>query len=100
MLMSVPVLMLMVCTAYTPSLEECGKTDGMTASGVVAQEGVTVACDNLPFGTRVEIDGHIYTVQDRFGGGYTNRLDIFMTDRNRALQFGRQVKSVRILQDR
>ena len=33
-------------TAYTASFEECGKTDGITASGRQAIEGVTVAADH------------------------------------------------------
>lgn len=38
----------------------------MTATGVTAKEGTTIAADPklLPYGTEVMIDGHIYTVQD------------------------------------
>ena len=74
-------------TAYTASVEECGKADGITASGTKATQGRTIAADHLPFGTHVEIDGHIYTVEDRFGGGYTDKIDIY---------FGRQQRVVRI----
>lgn len=42
-------------TAYTASYEECGKTDGITASGVKATEGRTIACDFLAFGMQKEI---------------------------------------------
>lgn len=83
-------------TAYTASLEECGKTDGITASGIKATEGRTIAADHLPFGTKVEIDGHTYTVEDRFGGGYTNKIDVYFENYADAIEFGRQQKIVRV----
>ena len=83
-------------TAYTASFEECGKTDGITASGTKATEGRTIAADHLPFGTKVEIDGRLYTVEDRFGGGYSNKIDIFFNNYSDAINFGRQQKVVRI----
>ena len=35
-------------------------------------------------------DGRILTITDRFGGGYDNRLDIFMNSEQECWQFGRQ----------
>jgi 3D (Asp-Asp-Asp) domain-containing protein len=86
-------------TAYTASIEECGKDDGITASGIKAIEGITIAADDLPFGTKVEIDGQIFVVHDRFGGNYRNRIDIYMVDVSRAWEFGRHRKIVKILED-
>lgn len=74
------------CSAYTPY--ECGNS--RTASGTIPCKGRTVAADHLPFGTKVTINGHSYIVEDRFGGGYTDRLDIFMNSYDQAIQFGRQ----------
>lgn len=85
-------------TYYTASDDECGKSDGITASGTKAVEGVTVAADHLPFGTLVEIDGATYEVQDRFGGGYTDKIDVFTEDRSYAIQMGKQRKKIRILE--
>lgn len=94
---NLPTLLLVICTAYTPAFDECGKTDGITASGCPAIQGVTVACDGLPLGTEVVIDGRTYTVQDRFGAGHgTSRIDIFMNDKQSAFNFGRQVKLVEV----
>lgn len=94
---NLPTLLLVICTAYTPAFDECGKTDGITASGCVATQGVTVACDGLPLGTEIVIDNHTYIVQDTFGGGYgTSKIDIFMNNKKDALQFGRQVKLVEV----
>lgn len=79
-------------SAYTS--HETGST--LTASGVHAVEGVTVAADHLPFGTRLYIPtlGAWYTVQDRFGGGYNDRLDIYMERQGDAWEFGRRWLSV------
>ena len=86
------------CSAYTASPDECGGNDtGITASGKKAIEGVTVAMDDVPLGTKIRIDGHEYIVEDRFGGGYTNRVDIFFNNKEDALRFGRQHLEVEIL---
>ncbi len=94
---SFPTILFVICTAYTAAFDECGKTDGITASGHVATQGITVACDGLPLGTEVVIDGHTYIVQDRFGAGHSkHRMDIYMEQKADAFKFGRQVKIVEI----
>lgn len=86
-------------TAYCPCVKCCRKSNGITASGIKAVEGVTVAADTniLPFGTQLQIDGNIYTVQDRGGAIKGNRIDIYFDTHEKALQFGRQVKDIIIL---
>lgn len=86
-------------TAYCPCVKCCGKSNGITASGIKAVEGVTVAADTniLPFGTHLQIDGNIYIVQDRGGAIKGNRIDIYFDTHEKALQFGRQTKEVTIL---
>ena len=86
-------------SAYTASIEECGKADGITASGVKTTQGITVAADHLKFGTIIEIDGHKYKVQDRFGGGYKDRIDIYFNNKQDAWNFGRQLKVIKILKE-
>lgn len=94
---SFPTILFVICTAYTAAFDECGKTDGITACGQPAIQGVTVACDGLPFGTEVVIDGHTYIVQDRFGGNYgKSKIDIYMYKKEDALKFGRQIKLVEV----
>lgn len=83
-------------TAYTANDEE-GTGNGITASGEPAIEGVTIAMEGVPFGTLVDIDGHIYTVQDRFGHGEFGYIDIFMNDYDEAMDFGRQFIEVTVL---
>jgi 3D (Asp-Asp-Asp) domain-containing protein len=77
----------MECTAYCD--------EGYTASGEWVHEGI-VASDDLPMGTQVIINGVTYVVADRFGGGYSNRLDIFMSDYDSCMNFGRQTINVYI----
>lgn len=83
-------------TAYCGCCKCCSKYDKMTASGVKAVEGITIAADTnkLPFGTNVEIDGHVYTVQDKGGVIKGNRIDIYFDSHERALKYGRQIKDV------
>lgn len=89
----------MVVTAYCSCIKCCGKTDGITASGVKAKQGVTIAADTrlFPFGTKLEIDGKIYTVQDKGGAIKGNRIDLYFENHQSALNFGRQTKEVTIL---
>ena len=67
------------------------ETGNRTASGVWPTVGVTCAADHLPFGARVTLpDGRTWIVQDRFGGSYNNRLDIFMASEDECWKFGRR----------
>ena len=91
-----PLFMVCMITAYTPTIEECGKTDSITASGVKAIEGRTIACDHLPFYSSVKIDGKEYVVHDRFGGDYTNKIDVFMLNKEDAVKFGVKYKLVEV----
>ena len=66
------------------------ETGNRTASGVWPKVGMCAA-DHLPFGSRVTLpDGRVLTVTDRFGGNYTDRLDIFMSSEAACWQFGRR----------
>ena len=95
------IILIILCTvtAYTASYEECGKTDGITASGVKATENCTIACDFLKFGTQVKILGNTYIVEDRIGSGHPNKIDIFMVDRQKAIEFGHQILEIEIRED-
>lgn len=94
-LMAVMFTQLCNVSAYTPH-ENGGNR--VTASGAIATEGRTVAADHLRFGTKVIIDGKEYVVEDRFGGKYKNRIDIFMESYNEAIKFGRKKVTVQIIE--
>ena len=76
------------CSAYTPY--DCGT---ITATGETVHVG-GVACNFLPFGTVVVIDGREYVVNDRCG--IDGCIDIFMESYEDAIQFGRRYKEVYI----
>ena len=87
------------CTAYCGCPECCGDyATGYTASGTVATEGRTIACNVLPFGTQVMIDGCVYTVEDTGWSPYgDNWIDIYFDSHEAALNFGVQMKEVYII---
>lgn len=65
-------------TGYCPCAACCGKTNGITASGTQATEGRTIAAPaNFPFGTKLIIDGYVYTVEDRGGAVNGKHIDMF-----------------------
>ncbi len=90
-------------THYCVCLKCCGKTDGITASGLKIKNGVepdipVAACNWLPLGTIIEIDGSIHIIADRGGRNLdeVGRLDIFIPEGHRAaLELGR-IKGVKI----
>lgn len=94
-----PIIEEYVITAYCPCVQCCGKSDGITASGEKAIEGITVAMDkSMPFGTKIYIDGvGERIVQDRGGAIKGNRIDLYFDSHQEALNFGRQTKEVTIL---
>lgn len=80
-------------TAYCPCTKCCGKNDGITASGTVATQGRTVACNSLPAGTEVIINEKRYIVEDTGNMG-DEVIDIFFNNHQDALDFGVQHKEV------
>lgn len=74
-------------THYCPCSECCGAwAGGHTASGTVPTAGRTVACGDLPFGTRIMLEGHEYVVEDRGVGGAW--IDVFVDSHAEALARG------------
>ena len=85
-------------TAYCPCAKCCGKTNGRTASGTTATAGRTVAASSkFAFGTKLNIGGHIYTVEDRGGAINGNKIDIFVNTHAEALQWGVRYLSVSVV---
>ena len=95
-----PVKMTVIATAYTPRPEETDETPYLTAAGTKTREGV-IAANWLPFGTKVKIDGKIYTVEDRMNSRYTAsfpaRIDIVFNSLEKAKKFGKQKIEIEIM---
>lgn len=76
-------------TAYCSCSKCCGKSNGITASGTKATAGRTVAASSkFALGTKLNINGHIYTVEDRGGAINGNKIDIFVNSHSEALKWG------------
>lgn len=76
-------------TAYCSCSKCCGKASGRTASGTRATAGRTVAASGkFAFGTKLNIGGNIYTVEDRGGAVNGNKIDIYVNSHAEALSWG------------
>ena len=79
-------------TAYCNCAQCCGSAGQPTASGTMPVEGRTVAMAGVDFGTKLLIDGNVYTVEDR-GTSY-GHVDIYMDSHEACLDFGVQYADV------
>lgn len=81
-------------TAYTNNYEDCGKIDGITASGTNVRQGVIAAPPHIKFGTKILINGSQFIVEDRGSAivrkaDGTNVIDVWMPNKEECVRFGR-----------
>ena len=80
-------------TAYCSCSRCCGQwAGGPTASGAMPSAGRTVAMGGVPFGTKLRINGNVYTVEDR-GTSY-GHVDIYFSSHSAAISFGTKYADV------
>ncbi len=85
-------------TAYCSCAKCCGKSTGITAMGTKATAGRTVAASSqFAFGTKLNINGHTYTVEDRGGAIKGNKIDIYVNSHAEALAWGVRYLSVSVV---
>jgi 3D (Asp-Asp-Asp) domain-containing protein len=79
-------------SAYTAAADECGKSDGITASGLKVKEKHTIACPPaFPLGTKIKIENYgVYVCEDRGGAIKNNHIDVYMKTKKEAFAFGRR----------
>lgn len=72
------------------SCEQCSGGHSLTYSGAVPQANHTLAADlnDYPLGTKLMIDGIVYTVEDMGGGINGNHLDIYFATHEEAAAYG------------
>ena len=77
-------------TAYCSCSKCCGShANGYTSSGTKATAGRTVAApSNLAYGTKLNINGKTYVVEDRGGAIQGNRIDVYVNSHSEALAWG------------
>lgn len=93
-----PIIKNFNTSAYCSCAKCCGKTNGITSSGVKASSWCTLAAGKAyPVGTIIYIpalsnkpNGGWFIVQDRGGAISNNKLDVYMGTHLQALQFGRK----------
>ena len=79
-------------TAYIATGNRC-------ASGVYPQVNHTVACNSIPLGTKIYIEGYGEFVVEDTGGMAGNVIDIFVADYGSAIQFGRRTANVYVVSE-
>jgi len=97
--------MSVVATAYSSTVDQCDSTPCITANGFnVCKHGVedTIAANFLKFGTKVKIPelygDKIFIVRDRMNPRYDYRIDVWMTDRNKAISFGKRLVTIQVVE--
>lgn len=90
-----------VLTAYCPCSDCSGPWKDMTSTGVIAQPTHTVAVDPkiIPYGTKLSINGVIYTAEDCGSSVKGNIIDIFFNTHDEVDEFGLQYAEVYIVKD-
>lgn len=88
-------------TAYCPCCDCSEGYNYNTYTGTRAEEGRTIAVDPdvINFGSKVMIDGHIYTAEDCGEAVSGDHIDIFMEDHDDVDEFGVQYKEVWVIRE-
>ena len=76
--------------------DENGKDIVYGSTGTILVAGTSIATDPsvIPYGSQVEINGHIYTAHDTGGAIQGNRIDVYFDNHQDALNFGVQYAEV------
>jgi 3D (Asp-Asp-Asp) domain-containing protein len=87
-------------SAYSSTPDQTDDSPFITARNTYVRDGI-VATNFLPFGTAIKIPAvygdKIFIVEDRMNKRYTTNVDIWMPDRQAALQFGRKNLVIEVL---
>ena len=101
-----------ILTAYCPCeiccgeygknrpVDENGKIVVYGSIGERLKQGVSIAVDPsvIPYGSKVEIEGHVYTAQDCGGAIKKNRVDVYFENHKEAWNFGEKQKDVFLIE--
>lgn len=87
-------------SAYSSTVDQTDNTPFITASGTHVRDGV-IATNFLPFGTIVKIPSlygnKIFIVEDRMNKRFWYNVDIWLPNRETAIQFGRRTIEIEIV---
>jgi len=87
-------------TGYSSTIDQTDSTPFITASNTKVRDGVVACPMYLPFGTTITIDDKIYICEDRMRQTepYMYYFDIWFATREEALEYGIQLKDIKIIQ--
>lgn len=87
-------------TAYCPCARCCGRAGARTCTGTIPQAGHTISVDPrvVPMGSKLLINGVVYTAEDQGSGVNGKKVDIFFNSHQEALRYGVKRVDVYLLQ--
>jgi len=89
-----------IVTAYSSTPDQTDATPFVTANGTTVHDGI-IAANWLKFGTRVRIPDmfgdKVFIVADRMNPRFDDRADIWMPDRQSAMNFGLRRLTLEVL---
>ena len=92
-------------TAYNSEVGQCDDSPCITANNFnVCDHGIedTIAANFLTFGTKVRIPelfgDRVFIVRDRMNKRYPSRVDIWMLEKQSAIQFGIRYMKIEVLE--
>ena len=85
-----PISLKGIFTAYNAEVGQTDSDPTTMASGKKVYDGA-IANNCLPFGTKIQLNGKTYTVDDKMNSRYDcNHFDIYMESYDEAIKFGKQ----------
>jgi 3D (Asp-Asp-Asp) domain-containing protein len=85
---------MMEITYYTDDPDENGGYEGLSSSGTQLTVGRTIAANNLPFGTKVFIQGIGWRVVEDRGNLEDNQIDVLVETKKEAYERGKHMAAV------
>ncbi len=87
-------------TAYCPCRKCSGGWGGRTSTGTIATANHTISVDPriIPYGSRIMINGVVYTAEDCGGGVKGNHIDIFFNTHAETRSYGTRSVDVYLVQ--
>ncbi len=87
-------------TGYSSTVDQTNGNPFVTASGYWVRDGI-VAANFLPFGTKIRIPeifgDKVFVVKDRMNRRYDNRVDVWFSTRQEAINFGLKSSYIEIV---
>ncbi len=88
-------------TGYSSTVDQTNSEPFITASGYWVRDGI-VATNFLPFGTKIRIPeffgDKVFTVKDRMNRRHNDRVDIWFSTRQQAINFGIQYTYIEVIE--